>query len=152
MLFPKIDLGYSYLSEPSYFNDYKFQDYKVGLNFAFPLFLRKERGSLKIAEFKVQDAQLELDLERVQLKNKINAQQIEIISLLKQEDIISDLVKDNNTMLTSEERLFSFGESSIFLINTRENNLVVSQLSKINVENRFFVSNAELFKIMANPE
>ena len=152
MLFPKIDLGYSYLSEPSYFNDYKFQDYKVGLNFAFPLFLRKERGSLKIAEFKVQDAQLELDLERVQLKNKINDQQIEIISLLKQEDIISDLVKDNNTMLTSEERLFSFGESSIFLINTRENNLVVSQLSKINVENRFFVSNAELFKIMANPE
>ena len=46
----------------------------------------------------------------------------------------SDLVKDNNTMLTSEERLFSFGESSIFLINTRENNLVVSQLSKINLE------------------
>ena len=90
--------------------------------------------------------------ERVQLKNKINAQQIEITSLLKQEDIISDLVKDNNTMLTSEERLFSFGESSIFLINTRENNLVLSQLSKINVENRFFVSNAELFKIMANPE
>ena len=152
MLLPKIDLGYSYLSEPSYFDDYKFQDYKVGLNFAFPLFLRKERGSLKIAKFKVQDAQLELDLERVQLKNKINAQQIEITSLLKQEDIISDLVKDNNTMLTSEERLFSFGESSIFLINTRENNLVVSQLSKINVENRFFVSNAELFKIMANPE
>jgi outer membrane protein TolC len=152
MLLPKIDLGYSYLSEPSYFDDYKFQDYKVGLNFAFPLFLRKERGSLKIAKFKVQDAQLELDLERVQLKNKINAQQIEITSLLKQEDIISDLVKDNNTMLTSEERLFSFGESSIFLINTRENNLVISQLSKINVENRFFVSNAELFKIMANPE
>ena len=152
MLLPKIDLGYSYLSEPSYFDDYKFQDYKVGLNFAFPLFLRKERGSLKIAKFKVQDAQLELDLERVQLKNKINAQQIEITSLLKQEDIISDLVKDNNTMLTSEERLFSFGESSIFLINTRENNLVLSQLSKINVENRFFVSNAELFKIMANPE
>jgi hypothetical protein len=27
-------------------------------------------------------------------------------------------------MLTSEERLFSFGESSCFLINTRENNLV----------------------------
>jgi len=152
MLLPKIDLGYSYLSEPTYFDQYQFQDYKVGLNFAYPLFLRKERGNLKIAKFKVQDAQLELDLERVQLKNKINAQQIEIRSLLIQKDIISDLVKDNNTMLTSEERLFSFGESSIFLINTRENNLVGSQLSKINVENRYFVSNAELFKIMANPE
>ena len=48
MLLPKIDLGYSYLSEPSAFSDYKFQDYKVGLNFYFPVFLRKERGSLKL--------------------------------------------------------------------------------------------------------
>ena len=152
MILPKIDLVYSYLSEPSYLDDYKFQDYKVGLNFAFPLFLRKERGSLKLAKFKVQDAQLDLDLERVQLNNKIKAQQIEIQSLLKQKNIISDLVKDNNTMLTSEDRLFSFGESSIFLINSRENNLVSAQLSQLAIENRFFESNASLFKIMANPE
>jgi len=152
LLLPKIDVGYSYLSEPSYFDNYKFQDYKVGMNFYFPLFLRKERGNLKIAKFKVQDAQLNLDLEKVQLKNKINAQQIEIQSLQKQNGIITDLVKDYNTMLTSEERLFSFGESSIFLINSRENNLVSSQLSEINIQNRYFISNAELFKIMANPE
>ena len=152
LLLPKIDLGYSYLSEPSYFDNYQFQDYKVGLNFYFPLFLRKERGNLKIAKFKVQDAQLDLDLEKVQLKNKISAQQIEILSLQKQNGIITELVKDNNTMLSSEERLFSFGESSIFLINTRENNLVSSQLSEINIQNRYFISNAELFKIMANPE
>ena len=122
------------------------------MNFYFPLFLRKERGNLKIAKFKVQDAQFNLDLEKVQLKNKINAQQIEIQSLQKQNRIITDLVQDYNTMLSSEERLFSFGESSIFLINSRENNLVSSQLSEINIQNRYFISNAELFKIMANPE
>ncbi|NBU81151.1 MAG: TolC family protein [Flavobacteriaceae bacterium] len=152
MLLPRIDLGYSYLSEPSYFDNYRFQDYKVGLNFYFPLFLRKERGSLKIAKFKVLDAQLELDLEKVQLKNKINAQQIEIQSLEKQRKFIESLVKDNETMLTSEDRLFSFGESSIFLINSRENNLVSAQLAQIQIENRFFESNAALFKIMGNPE
>jgi hypothetical protein len=61
-------------------------------------------------------------------------------------------VADNSTMLTSEDRLFSFGESSIFLINTRENNLIVSQLNALSLENRLFVSNAELFKVMANPD
>jgi outer membrane protein TolC len=152
MILPKIDLGYSYIAEPTYFDQYQFQDYKVGLNFAYPLFLRKERGDLKIAKFKVQDAQLDLDLEKVQLKNKINAQQIEIQSIVKQKNLIENLVNDYNLMLDSEERLFSFGESSIFLINSRENNLVSGQLSKINIENRYFVSNAELFKIMANPE
>jgi outer membrane protein TolC len=152
MLLPKIDLGYSYLSEPRYFDNYRFQDYKVGVNFYFPLFLRKERGSLQLAKLKLQDVKFDLDLERVALKNKIKAQQTEINSLEKQKQLIDNLVVDYNTMLTSEERLFSFGESSIFLINSRENNLVSAQLSKLLIENRYFDSNAKLFKIMANPE
>ena len=152
MLLPKIDVGYSYLSEPSYIDNYRFQDYKIGLDFYFPLFLRKERGSLKLAKYKVQESEFALNLEKVQLSNKINAQKLEIASLLKQKELIKDLVKDNLTMLNSEERLFSFGESSLFLINTRENNLVSAQLSQIALENRFYVSNSELFKIMANPD
>jgi outer membrane protein TolC len=152
MLLPKIDLGYSYLSEPSYIDNYQFKDYKIGLDFYFPLFLRKERGSLKLAKYKVQETEFALDLEKVQLSNKINAQKMEIESLLRQKELIKGLVEDNLTMLNSEERLFSFGESSLFLINTRENNLVSAQLSQIALENRFYVSNSELFKIMANPD
>ncbi|RKS95300.1 outer membrane protein TolC [Flavobacterium limicola] len=152
MLLPKIDVGYSYISEPSYIDNYQFEDYKIGLDFYFPLFLRKERGSLKLAKFKVQETEFTLDLEKVQLTNKINAQKVEIESLLRQKELIKGLVQDNLTMLNSEERLFSFGESSLFLINTRENNLVSAQLSKIALENRFYISNSELFKIMANPD
>lgn len=152
MLLPKIDVGYSYLSEPSYFDNYQFEDYKIGLDFYFPLFLRKERGNLKLAKYKIQETEFTLDLEKVQLSNKIIAQKTEIESLIKQKEIIKGLVKDNVTMLNSEERLFSFGESSLFLINTRENNLVSAQLSKIALENRFYISNSALFKIMANPD
>ena len=152
MLLPKIDVGYSYLSEPSYLKNTNFNNYKVGVNFAFPIFLRKERGSLKISQFKIQETQFAMDLEKVQLSNKIKAQQTEIQSLEKQKKFILDLVKDYQTMLSSEERLFSFGESSIFLINSRENNLVGSLLSQLLLENRFFNSNAELFKVMANPD
>ncbi len=152
MLLPKIDVGYSYLSEPSYLKNTNFNNYKVGINFAFPIFLRKERGSLKVSQFKIQETQFVLDLEKVQLSNKIKAQQTEIQSLEKQKRLVLDLVKDYEIMLKSEERLFSYGESSIFLINSRENNLVSSQLSQLLLENRFFISNAELFKVMANPD
>ena len=151
-LLPQIDLGYHYLSEPNLYNESNFNNYKVAVNFSFPLFLRKERGSLQLSKFKIQDAQFELNLEKVVLKNKINAQQTEINSLVKQRKLLSELVQDYTTMLNSEERLFSFGESSIFLINSRENNLVASQLSQISLENRYFISKAELFKIMANPD
>jgi outer membrane protein TolC len=151
-LLPKIDIGYHYLSESNALNDTDFNNYKVGVNFSFPLFLRKERGSLQITKFKIQDTKYTLNLERLQLKNKIKAQQTEINSLEKQRNIISDLVKDYTIMLRSEERLFSFGESSLFLINTRENNLVSSQISELSLQNRYFISNVELYRTMANPD
>ena len=151
-LLPKMDVGYHYLSEPNYWNDTNFNNYKIGVNFKFPLFLRKERGSLQLAKFKIQDTKLTLDLERIQLKNKITAQQTEIKSIEKQLQLISSLVSGNSQMLQSEERLFSLGESSIFLMNARENNLVSIQLTQLGLENRFLNSNAELFKIMANPD
>ncbi|NDI99342.1 TolC family protein [Flavobacterium sp. LaA7.5] len=152
MLLPKIDVGYHYLSEPSNFDNYRFNDYKFGVNFAFPIFLRKERGKLNLAKLKIQDTQLELNSERLNLKNKIEAQQTEITSLQKQKNVIDELVESYSTMLTSEERLFSFGESSLFLINTRENRLVSARIEQIEIENRYLLSNAELFKIMANPD
>ena len=151
-LLPKIDIGYSYLSQPNYFDQYQFQDHKIGLNFYFPLFLRKERGSLKLAKFKVQETQFLLETEKLQLQNKIKAQKMELESILKQNKMINELVNSNELLLKSEERLFAFGESSLFLINTRENNLISVLLSKITLENRYYNSNSELFKIMANPD
>ena len=152
LLLPKIDIGYAYLSEPSYIDNYKVENYKIGLNFTYPLFLRKERGNLKITKFKLQETKFALDIEKVQLTNKIASQKAEITSLLKQKSYVLDLVIDNNVMLKSEERLFSFGESSLFLINARENNLVTAQLSKIAIENRFYISNADLYKTLVNIE
>ena len=150
LLLPKIDIGYSYLSEPNYIDNYKVENYKIALNFTYPLFLRKERGNLKIAKYKLQETKFALDLEKVQLSNKIASQKAEIISLLKQKNYVLDLVNDNNIMLKSEERLFSFGESSLFLINTRENNLVTAQINNIAIENRFYISNADLYTILVN--
>jgi outer membrane protein TolC len=151
-LLPKVDLGYHYLSEPNAFSSTDFNNYKLGVNFSFPIFLRKERGSLKITEFKLQDTQYELSLQKLQLINKISAQQTEVNTLERQQKLINNLVNDYAIMLNSEERLFAFGESSIFLVNSRENNLVSAQLSQLSIENRYFNSNAALFKIMANPD
>lgn len=151
-LLPKINLGYSYLSDTNYLDDFNRENYKVGVDFSFPLFLRKERGKLKLTKYKIQETEYIMSVEKMQLSNKILAQKTEIQSLNKQLDLIKKLAQDNKIMLDSEERLFSFGESSLFLINTRENNLVSAKLAEISLANRFYVSNSELFKIMANPD
>jgi outer membrane protein TolC len=151
MLLPKIDVSYNYLSEPSNFDNYRFQDYKIGVNFAFPIFLRKERGKLLLAKLKVQDTEFTLASERVNLKNKIEAQQVEIASLERQININDNLVSNYNTMLSGEERLFMLGESSLFLINSRENSLVTSQINALKLENEFYNATVNLYKTIANP-
>ncbi|UOX34374.1 TolC family protein [Flavobacterium sediminilitoris] len=151
-ILPKLNVSYNYLSEPSAFEDYRFEDYKIGVHFSFPLFLRKERANLKLAKLKVQDTELSLSYERESLMNKIEAQKQEINSFKKQRSINSELVSNYEQMLNAEERLFTMGESSLFLINSRENTLVSAQLSNISLANAYLNATVSLFKTIANPE
>jgi outer membrane protein TolC len=152
LLKPTLNLNYNYLSEPEFVRDFNTVNYKYGINFSFPLFLRKERGNFKIAKFKLQDAELDLEFENQALKNKIDYQLEEIISLKSQIEITDELVDNYKTMLDAEERMFFYGESSLFLINSRENSLLSSSLQQIDTQLKFCVSNADLFKLLANPQ
>ncbi|MFN3757376.1 MAG: TolC family protein [Flavobacterium sp.] len=152
LLKPRIDLNYNYLSEPVLMNEWNTANYKYGVQFTFPLFLRKERGNFKIAKFKLQDAELDLDLENIVLKNKIDFQLQEITSLEEQMRLANSLLGDFTTMLQSEERLFFFGESSLFLINARENSLLGSNLQLISTQLKYCTAHAELYQLLANPE
>jgi outer membrane protein TolC len=152
LLKPTINLNYNYISEPEFIEDFNSLNYKYGVNFSFPLFLRKERGNFQIAKFKLQDAELDLEFENQVLKNKIEYQLEEINSLKTQIQIADELVSDFQTMLDAEEQLFFFGESSLFLINSRENSLLSTSLQQIDAQVRFCVSNSDLFRLIANPE
>jgi len=149
-LLPKLDVSYNYLSEPSYIDNYRFEDYKIGVNFSFPLFLRKERAGVKLANIKIQDSEFGLQFERKSLENKIKSQQQEITSLEKQREYIKKLVQDYNTLLNAEDRLFEMGESSLFIINSRENTLVSSQINEIVLENRYLNVIIGLYRTIAN--
>jgi outer membrane protein TolC len=153
-LLPKIDLEYNFITEtPELVNSLETQNYKGGINFQLPLFLRKERGDLKLAKFKLQDAQYELDNTQIELKNKIVAIYRELESFEIQNKLIADIVQNYEALLKAEERKFSFGESSIFLINARESKLIDSELKKNEVQNKFFTTKAKLFNSLAvNPE
>ena len=151
-ILPKLEASYNYLSEPSAFDNYRFEDYKIGVNFSFPLFLRKERAQFKLAKLQVQDAEFGFSFEKLSLQNKIEAQKKEIISYRNQLTLNTKLVENYTAMLSGEERLFQLGESSVFLINSRENSLVSSQIATITLENIFLTAYLNLFKTLGRPE
>ncbi|WP_282048480.1 TolC family protein [Maribacter aquivivus] len=153
-LLPRIDVEYKFITdEPEYLNSFETQNYKAGLNFELPLFLRKERGDLKLAKLKLKDARFELDNAEVQIQNKITAIYNELASFENQNVLIDDIVASYEALLAAEERKFSFGESSLFLINSRETKLIDAVLKQNQVENKYFTAKAKLFNSLAvNPE
>jgi hypothetical protein len=76
----------------------------------------------------------------------VNTVQQELSSFNTQTNFINGIVRDYNTLLNAEERKFFMGESSLFLVNTRESKLIESKLKAIDIQNLFFKTKAKLFK------
>ena len=151
-LLPSIDLQYNFLSEtPEIARSFSTSAYKSGLNISFPLFLRKERGDLKLARLKMQNTEFDIQTTRVTLKNKIDAINQELKSFESQNEFTKVIVEDYGTMLMAEERKFFLGESSLFLVNSRESKLIDAKLKAIELENDFFNTKANLFNVLSNP-
>lgn len=152
-LLPKINLEYNFLSEtPNVARTFNVSEYKSGLNVSLPLFLRKERGELKLARLKLKDAAFERDAIRVHLQNKIAALKQELNSYMVQNEISNEMVVDSEQLLRAEERKFELGESSLFLVNSRESKFIDAQLKAIEIQNKILRSKAQLFKSLSvNP-
>ncbi|SEQ56871.1 Outer membrane efflux protein [Hyunsoonleella jejuensis] len=149
-LLPQIDLQYNFLSEtPEIARSFSTSAYKSGVNINFPLFLRKERGDLRLAKLKLQDTRFEVQDTRLSLRNKIDAINQELDSYVTQSDFTEVIVNDYATMLSAEERKFFLGESSLFLVNSRESKLIDAKLKAIEIENDFLTTKANLFNVLA---
>ncbi len=150
-LLPRVDLQYNFLSPTiDQISSFNTSSYKSGLNISFPLFLRKERGELKLAKLKFDNLEFEMQGTRVTLKNKVDAINQELQSLEIQTDFTDIIVSDYETMLAAEERKFFLGESSLFLVNSRESKLIDAKLKAISLENSFFNTKANLFNVLGN--
>lgn len=149
-LLPKVDVQYNFLTEDADIaRSFNTNQYKGGFSIAFPLFLRKERGDLKLAKTKLQDLQFDIDNAKITIQNKVLAIYRELESFETQNRLIDEIVTDYTTMLNAEERKFSFGESSIFLINSREKSLIDSQLKAIELQNKYLKAKAKLFNSLS---
>ena len=152
-LLPKINLEYNFLSQtPETINSFNTANYKSGLTMSFPLFLRKERGDLKLAKLKMQNVSYDMTRSRLNIQNKIKAIKKELESYVIQNDLTQLMINDYERLVQAEIRKFTLGESSLFLVNSRERKLIDAKLKAIALENRFFVTKALLFNSMAvNP-
>ena len=148
-LLPKVNLQYNFLTtEYQAINSFNTADYKSGLNISIPLFLRKERADLKLAKLKLKDINFDIAATRVSLKNKVLATIQEIESYKAQYKILLDLVENYKQLMRSEERKFSLGEGSLFLVNYRGVKLIENELKKNDSEYQVCMSKTNLLRTL----
>jgi outer membrane protein TolC len=84
------------------------------------------------------------------LQARINAIEQQLQAFLEQIEMTQQMVTDSNTLLDAEVRKFNFGESSIFLINTRESKFIEARLKQLDLQIKFLKTQAEYLQALGS--
>lgn len=137
---PNLDVKYNFLNEPVNsvpWDGLNSQNIKWGVTFSYPILLRKERGDLQQTKIKIKETDWLRDLKKLELQNKLNTIQSELVNTQNQLQLYNSVVVNYQAMLNAELSKFLNGESSVFLINSREIALIQAQLSLISLTAKY---------------
>ena len=140
---PKLDFTYNFLNKENYSAKYipLFTDnYQYGLKLEIPLLLREARGEYRTINAKLKQNQLDADFKSQELQTKISTYVKELLNYQKQIGIAQANILNYRKLLDGEESLFRNGESSIFLVNTRENKLLEAEQKLLDLRLKFINS------------
>ncbi len=152
---PNLRLNYNFLSNPTNNSNggilpptvdmpYLQNNYKWGFEFSYPIFLRKERGKLALNEIKIEQNDLQRQQTGREILNNIQTtyndmQNLDSLIRLQQAN-----VANYRRLRDAELQKFENGESSLFLINSRETKLIDEQIKLYSLRTKYAKEKAEL--------
>ncbi len=126
--------GYGMSKQPdAYFLE---QNHKVGFDFSMPLFLRQSRGALRASVFKIDQTENEYSLVANQIYNKVKASYNDVVTTGRQIQISGQMLSNYRRMLNGEQIRFNNGESTVFLINSRETKLLEASIKLYDLQTK----------------
>ncbi len=136
---PKLNLEYHFLNKdfsediPSYFST---NNYQWGAEFSMPLLLREARGDLKIQRLKIEENNLNAEWKRNQLEQKAIALDAAYSNTVSQQQLAeSNSVLYNRLLEAENVKLFN-GESTLFIVNQRENTYFENAIKALDLDKK----------------
>ena len=96
-------------------------NFQYGLSLGIPLRLSEGRGEYRKAKLKITETQLQQGQKMQLIENKVRSYFNELLALKSQVALHQKAYKNYQILQRGEEIRFQAGESSLFLINAREN-------------------------------
>lgn len=152
LLKPKLNVVGNLISSRTDFNsnvpgyyDFNWSNYKVGVEFAFPLFLRSERGKLREVKIKQQELDYDLQQSGREIKNNIIASYNDLSAYAAQLSVQIKSIENQQILVNGENQKFTLGESTLFLINSRETKLIDMKIKQESMVAGYQKTLAELY-------
>ena len=136
---PKLNVEYHFLNKdlseglPSYFST---NNYKWGAEFSMPLFLREARGDLKVQRIKIEENNLNVEWKRNQLEQKTLALEVAYSNTLSQQQLAESNSGLYKKLLQAENSKLFNGESSLFIVNQRENTYFENAIKALELDRK----------------
>ena len=111
---------------------------KFGLDVGLPLRLSEGRGGYKAAKLKIQETNIEVSMQQQAIENKIKTYYNELTGLQQQVKIYEAAYKNYQTLFRGEDTRFRAGESSLFVLNSRENKQLEAQQKLLELKTKFY--------------
>lgn len=131
---PLIRFNYNFLGNGAAFSNPFLDNYKWGFQFSFAPLLRKERGGVALTNIKIENTQLLQQQKAIEIKNKMQQFLVETENLFAQQQIYERMVANYAELVRLENTRFQLGESSLFLINSREMKLIESSVKLLKLQ------------------
>ncbi|GAB3495168.1 TolC family protein [Spirosoma knui] len=138
---PTVDVPYDWSS----YYAFRPQNHKIGVDFVFPLFLRKERGKLREVQIKNQQTELERQQTGRDISTTVQAAYNQLQALARQVALQQQTIQNQERLLQAEQQKFELGESSLFLVNARETKLIDLRLKGEELKTKYQKAIAELY-------
>ncbi len=113
---------------------------KYGLSLTMPLFQRKARGELAKTKNKMEDLQWDKRYLSLEIENKVRSSFAEFYALKQQIKTNEAILNANKLLFETENTKFQMGESSLFLINSRELKFIETEQKHIALKTKFYQS------------
>ena len=113
-------------------------NYQYGINVAIPLRLSQGRGEYRMAKLKIREASLKRTQKMLAIGNKVKAYYNELVALRSQVALQQQQYHNYLALQRGEETKFLNGESSLFLVNSRESKTLESMQKLAELEAKYF--------------
>jgi outer membrane protein TolC len=115
-------------------------NFQYGISLGIPLRLSAGRGEYRKAKLKITETQLSQNLKQVQVENKVKSYFNELVALKTQVAVQEKAYENFLRLQRAEETRFQIGESSLFLINARENKTLEALQKLQELKTKYLVS------------